>query len=244
MSDSDTIPNPDHDVSSDSSPPTATPAIPSIPILTPAEARVLGSLIEKEITTPEYYPLTLNALTAACNQKSNRDPVMALTNNDVQQALDTLRYRHQLASRVQTAGSRTDKYRHTLSNRFQLSSEQTAVLCELLLRGPETVGELRGRAARLFPFDNLQAVEQTLTQLRDAPEFPLVALLAREPGRRESRHMHLLCGPPAMVAHADDLDTATRPVAPSRLDNIESAINDLREKFEQIQVTLEDLKRQ
>lgn len=207
--------------------------------LTPVEIRIIGSMIEKELTTPEYYPLTLNALVNACNQKSNRDPVMALAGAEAEQALDTLRYKHQLTTRVHVSGSRTHKYRHTLTSRFKLNPEQTALLCELFLRGPETVGELRGRASRLIAFDSLDAVEKTLGQLRDDFEYPLVTLLPREPGRRESRYMHLFGGPPADRSEIDAaagrmLSPGPQPTLMSRMDTLETEVRALRAELAEL----------
>lgn len=164
------------------------------------EARVLACLIEKQVTTPEYYPMTLNALTAACNQKSNRDPVMALEETLVVRTLDRLQDRR-LIVRTVTAGGRTPKYRHSLTDRVPLGPARMAVLCELMLRGPQTVGELKGRAARMHPFEDLQAVEAALTALAGR-EPPLVAVLPRQAGRKEPRWAHLLCGAPEVAAES------------------------------------------
>jgi len=149
------------------------------------EARVLASLIEKQVTTPEYYPMTLNALTAACNQKSNRDPVLALEETRVVRVLDALQDRR-LIIRTVTAGGRVPKYRHAFADQVPLGPARMAVLCELMLRGPQTVGELKGRASRMHPFEDLQAVEAALTALAGR-EPPLAALLPRQPGRKEPR---------------------------------------------------------
>lgn len=157
------------------------------------ETRVLGSLIEKELTTPEYYPLSLNALTNACNQKSNRDPVMALAEEDVVRALDSLRF-NQLV--VLSAGSgRVSKYRHLLSEKLGFMPAELAILCELLLRGPQTVGELRTRGERMHPFGDLAAVEEVLQELIQR-EDPLIALMPRLPGRKEGRYAQLFSGVP------------------------------------------------
>lgn len=160
-------------------------------ILNAIEVRVLGSLAEKEMTTPEYYPLSLNALTNACNQKSNRDPVMALEEADVVRALDRLR---QLGLATQSAeGSRVPKYGHNLPGKVRLEPEELAILTELLLRGPQTVGELRARAERMHPFADLAAVEEVLNELMGR-EQPLAVKLPRQPGRKEHRYAHLLAG--------------------------------------------------
>lgn len=162
-------------------------------VLGDIEVRVLGSLIEKELTTPEYYPLSLNSLTNACNQKSNRDPVMALAEEDVVRALDSLRF-NQLV--VLSAGSgRVSKYRHLLSEKLGFMPAELAILCELLLRGPQTVGELRTRGERMHPFGDLAAVEEVLQELIQR-EDPLIALMPRLPGRKEGRYAQLFSGVP------------------------------------------------
>ncbi len=166
-------------------------------VLNDIEARVLGCLIEKELATPEYYPLTLNALTNACNQKSNREPVLNLEEADVVRALDSLRFK-QLAL-VSAEGGRVAKYRHILAEKLRLSPAELALLAELLLRGPQTVGELRARAERMHPFSDPAAVEEALEELM-ARTPPLVARLPRQPGRKEQRHTHLFSGEPEQVA--------------------------------------------
>jgi len=157
------------------------------------EARVLGTLIEKAVTTPDYYPLTLNSLTAACNQKSNRDPVMALEETQVVRALDHLRDKG-LAVQKTLVDARVPKYGHTIEQRVELSPAERAALCVLLLRGPQTPGEVRGRTGRLHEFAELAEVETTLDGLASRPDGPFVSKLPRQPGRREHRYAHLLCG--------------------------------------------------
>ena len=165
--------------------------------LTDAEARVLGALVEKEITTPENYPLSLNALRNACNQSSSREPVMALAEDEIRQALHVL---EDLGLADPVRDSRVSKFEHRLRNRLQLRRDETAVLC-LLLRGPQTPGELRTRSERLHSFDGTEAVLSTLQRLaarvieEGTPEGALVVQLARQPGSRESRWAHLLSGP-------------------------------------------------
>jgi uncharacterized protein YceH (UPF0502 family) len=161
-------------------------------LLNDTEARVLGSLIEKEVTTPDYYPLSLNALVNACNQKSNRDPVMNLDETTVRQALRTLENK-KLAGPADNFVSRVGKYEHRLSEVFNLTRHETAVLCELLLRGPQTPGELRSRAERMHPFDDLGVVHSTLQRLMQR-DPPVVKLLPRQPGTKEARFAHLLSG--------------------------------------------------
>lgn len=159
------------------------------------EARVLGCLIEKEMTTPEYYPLSLNALTNACNQKSNRDPVMTLDETEVVRCLDALRFQG-LAMQAASDGGRVPKYQHNLRQKLYLEPEEQAILCELLVRGPQTVGELRTRCERMHPFSNLEEVEEVLHLLSTRKE-PLLIKLPRQTGRKEHRFAHLLCGEPS-----------------------------------------------
>jgi uncharacterized protein YceH (UPF0502 family) len=176
------------------------------PPLSPSEIRVLGALIEKQITTPDYYPLTLNSLTNACNQLTNRDPVVSYDEQTVVRALDALREKR-LATLFSGAESRVAKYKHTLTDAILLTPAEVALLCVLMLRGPQTVGELRTRAERLFPFDNLPEVEEALNALAARPERPLVAKLPRQPGTKESRYAHrrpsrrrLPCAPKTIVS--------------------------------------------
>lgn len=162
-------------------------------LLTEDEARVLGSLVEKDITTPDYYPLSLNALVNACNQKSNRDPVMNLNDGAVRQAVHSLNEKG-LAGTASGAGdSRVAKFEHRMQEAFNLTRPETALLCVLLLRGPQTPGELRGRAERLHRFEDLTDVQSTLQKLMSREE-PLAKVLPRQPGTKESRYVHLLCG--------------------------------------------------
>ena len=163
--------------------------------LTEQEARVLGCLIEKDITTPEYYPLTLNSLVNACNQKSNRDPVVYYDDAAAAKAILGLRDK-KLAVVVNEAGSRVPKYKHACGNAFALDQKELALMCELMLRGAQTAGELRGRASRLSPFSSIEEAEQTLQALMSKEGGPLVTQLARQPGRKEPRYAHLLCGEP------------------------------------------------
>ena len=156
------------------------------------EVRVLGALVEKEVTTPGYYPLSLNALVNACNQKSNRHPVMALDEDAVRAAVDGLN-RKNLAGVATGADSRVTKFEHRLQEVFNFSRPETAVLCVLLLRGPQTPGELRGRAERLYRFEDLDAVHSALQHLMER-QPPLAKILPRQPGTKESRYAHLLSG--------------------------------------------------
>jgi len=161
-------------------------------ILTDIETRVLGALIEKELTTPEYYPLSLNALVNACNQKSNRHPVMNLDENSVSQALRSLD-KEGLAGPADAMDNRVAKFGHRLQEVFNFDRREVAILCELLLRGPQTPGELRSRAGRMHPFDDLGQVQSTLQRLAQR-EPPMVKMLPRQPGTKEARYAHLLSG--------------------------------------------------
>jgi len=171
--------------------------------LTALEARVIGSLIEKQITTPDQYPLSLNALVNACNQKSNRDPLMDLAEADVQQTLDVLSRKH-LIMEKSGFGSRVPKYQHRFCNTefgtLKLDPQELAIVCELLLRGPQTPGELRTRASRMAAFAETSEVEAALTRLAHRPDGPFVVRLAREPNRRDSRWAQLFGGPVADAA--------------------------------------------
>ena len=164
-------------------------------LLNAVEVRVLGALIEKKITTPEYYPLTLNSLTTACNQKSNRDPVVSLEEKAVVRALEGLREKG-LARQVSGVDMRVPKHYHLFDEKMCLTPPQVAALCVLLLRGPQTVGEVRGRSGRLYEFADLEEVERILTELVERSEGALVVQLARQPGRKESRYAHVLMGEP------------------------------------------------
>ena len=161
--------------------------------LTETEARVLGSLVEKDITTPDYYPLSLNALVNACNQKSNRDPVMNLNEDSVRQALHSLNEKGLAGNATGAGDSRVAKFEHRMQEAFNLTRPETAVLCVLLLRGPQTPGELRGRAERLHRFEDLTDVQSTLQKLMSREE-PLAKVLPRQPGTKEARYAQLLCG--------------------------------------------------
>jgi uncharacterized protein len=171
--------------------------------LTALEARVIGCLIEKQITTPDQYPLSLNALVNACNQKSNRDPMMDLDEATVQQTLDKLSKKHFVMEKS-GFGSRVPKHQHRFCNTefgtLKLDPQELAIVCELLLRGPQTPGELRTRASRMAPFGETSEVESALTRLAERPDGPFVVRLAREPNRRDSRWTHLFSGPVADAA--------------------------------------------
>ncbi len=202
-------------------------------LLTATEIRILGSLIEKEMTTPDYYPLTLNSLTTACNQKSNRDPVMALDETDVVKALDTLRFKG-LALQASGEGSRVPKYGHNLEAKLHFEPEQLAILCELFVRGPQTLGELRTRCERMRPFADLAAVEEVLAELMEH-EPPLVVKLPRQPGRKEQRYAHLLAGAPELSEAEEAPPEAARlkvAAENDRISKLEEEVAALKAEFE------------
>jgi uncharacterized protein YceH (UPF0502 family) len=161
--------------------------------LSDIEVRVLGSLLEKHMTTPDYYPMSLNALTAACNQSSNRDPVMQLDDDTVMRTIQSLREKR-LVRAIKRSDSRVTKYQHVVDEVLDLDRAQAAVLCELLLRGPQTVGELRARASRMYEFASTEEIEQVIERLVGHEPTPLVMRLLRRPGQKEGRIAHLLAG--------------------------------------------------
>jgi uncharacterized protein YceH (UPF0502 family) len=211
------------------------------PQLTPHEARVIGCLIEKQVTTPEQYPLSLNALVLACNQKSNRDPMLELTAQEVQELIDALGRKH-LVIEKSGFGSRVPKYQQRFCNTefsaLQFTPQERAILCELLLRGPQTPGELRSRASRMAPFSDVAQVEAALDSLAKDPAGPRVVQLAREPGRRDSRYAHLFSGEvhvaasePGTTAQEPTLRTeAASETLAARVSALEQEVQDLREE--------------
>jgi uncharacterized protein YceH (UPF0502 family) len=219
------------------------------PQLSPHEARVIGSLIEKQITTPEQYPLSLNALVLACNQKSNRDPVLELTVPAVQELIDALSRKH-LVIEKSGFGSRVPKYQQRFCNTefsaLQFTPQERAILCELLLRGPQTPGELRSRASRMAPFSDVTEVETSLDNLAQDPAGPRVVQLPREPGRRDSRYAHLFSG--EVHAVPGDLGTSARAAEPSlerapgalteRVSALEQQVRDLRAQLAAVRASL------
>jgi len=191
-------------------------------VLDAAQARVLGALLEKEITTPDNYPLSLNALMNACNQRSNREPVMNLHEDEVRDALIGLQDQR-LAGPAQGADSRVSKYEHRLGEAFNFSRAETALLCVLLLRGPQTPGELRGRTERMHKFEEIGDVLGGLQKLMER-EPPLVAVLARQPGTKESRYAHLLSGEVAAAPTGDGLQTRNDTQSALNLSGLEERI--------------------
>ena len=212
-------------------------------VLNDTEVRVLGCLIEKELTTPEYYPLSLNSLTNACNQKSNRNPVVTFDEADVRQALDSLQEKG-LTRKTLTAGSRVTKYLHTILDRFDLSRQEIAILCELLLRGPQTLGELRTHAERISPFEGLEEVEKKLQALMDY-DPALVIKLPREAGRKERRHMHLFSGMPSHDLSEVPTEQATPQLTvQERLSRLEEENSRLRSDLGELKQAFAEFKSQ
>ena len=212
------------------------------PVLNPIEARVLGALIEKDITTPDYYPLSLNALVNACNQKSNRDPVMSLEENAVRDALYSLNEKG-LAGSVSSADSRVSKYEHRLQETCNLTRGETAILCVLLLRGPQTPGELRGRTERMFSFNDLSEVQSALQRLMQR-EGALVKMLARQPGTKEARYAHLLCGEVEGPEAATEAVVTSASLDGGRITRLEIEVGNLKSEVAALREQLESFRKQ
>ena len=212
-------------------------------LLDDAEVRILGCLIEKELTTPEYYPLSLNNLTNACNQKSNRNPVVSFDEADVAQGLERLQEKG-LTRKTLTAGSRVTKYLHTILDRFDLSKQEIAILCELMLRGPQTIGELRAHAERMSPFEDLEEIEKNLQAMMDY-DPALVIKLPREAGRKECRHMHLFSGIPSHNLSELSTDSATPKLTiQERLIRLEKENSRLISELEELKQAFAEFKAQ
>ena len=207
-------------------------------LLQPVEVRVLGALLEKEVTTPEYYPLSLNALVNACNQKSNRDPVVEFDSETVERALEMLREKGLLLA-ITGAGSRVPKYGHRISERLNLGRRELAILCELMLRGPQTLGELRTRCERMHRFDDLQEVEAVIERL---PE--MVVKLPRRPGEKEVRYGHLLSGRPVIAETAAEAPRRASEDRPDRVAVLEAEVAQLRGEMEELRRQFAGFKRQ
>jgi hypothetical protein len=223
--------------------------MPTAPILlTAAQARVLGALVEKEVTTPDYYPLSINALINACNQRSNREPVMDLDEEAVRQALHGLEDLR-LAGRARGSDGRVTKYEHWLGEAFNFSRAEAALLCVLLLRGPQTPGELRGRTERMHRFDEITDVLAGLQKLMER-EPPLAAILPRQPGTKEARYAHLLSGPVESIQQPQSQAYAATPAAtgatPSpehepRIAQLEATVAELQRELADLQKKIDDL---
>ncbi|MBS0388471.1 MAG: DUF480 domain-containing protein [Proteobacteria bacterium] len=210
-------------------------------ILSTAEARVIGCLLEKQVTTPDQYPLSLNALTNACNQKSNRDPVLAFGETEVQQLVDALVRKHVVMERS-GFGSRVPKYQHCYCNTefsgLKFSAQELAIVCELLLRGPQTPGELRSRAARMASFADSADVERVLEALAGRAEGAVVQRLPRQPGRREARYAQLLTGELPAELTAEPVVSAAPPAADARLEQLETEVRALRTELAELRARL------
>ena len=223
--------------------------------LTPVETRVVGCLLEKERTTPENYPLSLNALVAACNQTTNREPVLTLGERQIEEALETLRYEKKLATVVFGGGSRVQKYRHNLADIYNFNPREYGLLCVLMLRGPQTAGELRVRGERMASFASMVEVETTLEGLAGGDD-PLVRLLPQRPGQKERRYVQLFSGEPVDLPESGGGFPATENIGQStprsgslgdvtaRLEAAESQIADLRTQLDALREELTNFRKQ
>ncbi len=214
-------------------------------VFTDIEARVLGCLIEKSLTTPEHYPLTLNSLTSACNQKSNRIPVLELNGNTVTDALDELRYTHHLVSQVAESGSRVPKFRHSIEGTLPLDDLDIALMCELMVRGPQTAGELRTHGRRLRDIESVAVVADALNSLATLEPDPMVVKIPPAPGHREPRYAHLLCGE-VEVEHVQESGSIPH-AAPERKTHIavlEDKVEALQEELQALRDMFETFKKQ
>jgi len=214
--------------------------------LNEVETRVLGSLIEKQITTPEYYPLTLNALTAACNQKNNRNPVTSFSESEIEEALNTLREKN-LAYVFHGSTSRVPKYKHVAPEVMHLSPPEVAAMCVLMLSGPQTVGEIRTRGSRLYDFNGLEEVEETLRALSVREDEPLVMKLPRLPGQKDARFVHLVSGTPEVgeiVESAVAERVARRTTDSDRVAQLEGQVQALMQQVENLTTQFDEFKKQ
>jgi uncharacterized protein YceH (UPF0502 family) len=207
-------------------------------ILDATEVRVLGSLLEKEATTPEYYPLSLNALINACNQKSNRDPVVAYDEDTVYDAATRLREKKLVL--LNTGGGRVNKYSQRISETLNLGRRELAVICTLLLRGPQTLGEIKDRSERMFNFADLAETESVLEKLAEWPDGAMVKKLSRQPGQKEARYAHLLSGEPADTPVSE---TYAAP-ATTKVAQLDAELQRLRADFEELKMRFEALEQQ
>ena len=214
-------------------------------ILTDAEVRVLGALVEKQVTTPEYYPLTLNALVQACNQKNNRNPVVTYSDETVADAIERLRAKN-LAYVFYGSTSRVPKYKHMMAEIFDLSPPELAIMCVMMLRGHQTVGELRGRSERLYNFASLQEVEETLNSLAVKEPDSLVLKLPRQLGQKEIRYAHLLSGEIDLnhLSEIEGSQTIVQHSKPDRISALEEEIASLRAEVEMMRQEFAEFKKQ
>lgn len=208
--------------------------------LSAVEARILGALIEKQLTTPEYYPLTLNALVAACNQKTNREPVVSFTEETVEKALDILRTRN-LVYVFYGSTSRVPKYKHLVPQYYEIDGRETAIICVLMLRGAQTLGELRERTGRLYEFSGLGEVNETLDSLVQR-ENPLVSKLERQAGQKEARYIQLLTEESAAAISTGNLSQS--PAENERIEKLEQELETLRNELSDFRQAFEDFKKQ
>lgn len=215
-----------------------------VPELNPVQIRILGCLIEKQLTTPDYYPLTLNSLQAACNQKSNREPVMNLSEIEVKQSLQGLMDQF-LVREKQLPGSRTAKYEHklsgTLTKEYDFSTQQLAVLSILFVRGPQTVGEIKGRTQRMAEFYDLDQVENCLKDLAEHQRGPFVKELPRQPGRRENRYCHLFGGDVETEGHTEIAETKYSESELNEVQILRQDLDELRQNFEDLKLQVQEL---
>jgi len=211
-------------------------------VLSDVETRVLACLFEKEVTTPDYYPLTLNSLTAACNQKSNRNPVVSYDEAAVELGLERLRSKG-IVQMIHIAGSRAAKYRHAFLEEYKLVPPEAAVLCELMLRGPQTLGEIRGHAERMYGFSDLSEVEEILRELMDR-EPSLVDKLPRQPGRKEARFMSLLSGRPEIREEDAALSPEAMNSDRDRISALEEEVSGLRNELGSLRKIFEEFRSQ
>ncbi len=210
--------------------------------LTETEARIVGALIEKQLTTPEYYPLTLNALVAACNQKTNREPVVSYSEQIVQKSLDDLREKN-IVYVFYGSTSRVPKYKHILDKVYELEPPEIAVLCVLMLRGAQTLGELRERTGRLYEFSGLGETSETLDGLIRKDE-PLVVKLERQPGQKEVRYAHLLSGEVVVTYQPQEKSVSSNQAENERIAILEGELENLRNDFNLFRQSFEDFKKQ
>lgn len=216
-------------------------------ILNDVEIRVLGSLVEKQLTTPEYYPLTLHALTVACNQKNNRNPVTAYDENTVAAGLESLREKN-LSYVFHGSSSRVPKYKHVMTEVMHLSPPELAVMGTLMLRGPQTMGELRGNASRFYEFSGLEEVESTLNALITKEPEAMVVRLPRQPGQKDARFVHILSGAPSpeFLAEVEAHSKSSQPrrIESDKVEKLEQEIQRLKEEFRLLQRQFEEFKKQ
>jgi uncharacterized protein len=211
-------------------------------LLDDAEVRVLGALIEKEATTPEYYPLSMNALVNACNQKSNRHPVVDYDEDTVGDAIIRLRSKKFAVTII--GNGRVNKYAQRISETLNLGRRELGVLCTLMLRGPQTLGEIKDRSERFFAFTDLEETERTIEKLAEWPETPLAKKLSRQPGQKEARYAHLLSGEPAVEAAGDGALENAAVGGPSRIAQLEEEVRGLRADLSDLKRRFDELEAQ